>query len=92
MSKCECKQEEPIRELEINGFIGDIAYKLDNIDVLLKDLETRLDPVLRIDNENSENVDYPEVRTPLGKELLSFSIRLSNIQKSLDNITTRLEI
>lgn len=92
MSKCECKQDEQVEELEINRFIGDMAYKLDKIDSLIEELETRLHPVLRGDDGNSKPTENTDVRTPLGKELLSFNIHLGNIQESLYNITTRLEI
>jgi hypothetical protein len=93
MIKCKDKQSEEVRQLEIYKIMSGITYNLDTIDSNLNELEDRLDPVLRDDDGNSDPTqEYTDVNTPLGKDLLSFNIHLSNIQKSLDNITTRLEI
>jgi hypothetical protein len=93
MIKCKDKQSEEVRQLEIYKIMSGITYNLDTIDSNLNELEDRLDPVLRDDDGNSDPTqEDTDVNTPLGKDLLSFNIHLSNIQKSLDNITTRLEI
>ena len=91
------KESNECKELEIHRFIGDMAHKIEEIDCLLKDLEDRLDPVLRsdaeaIDVDNAINLDYPNVNTPLGKELLSFNIHLKKIEKRLSDNLERLEI